>query len=484
MNDDDARQDVNADDGSQTNAGGGSGHRGRAAFVAVVLLLLLLLGVTTVVQTWMTHSEQQILHVTQDLACLQCHTELIPSFSDASVHQPFATKRCTSCHTPHGKRVKTTLVQGASLTWKRVKTLVEWLPLKFVVDVMHPGDAETSTAGSTRITLSNVEGGASELTMPSDQLCWTCHGDMGKMLHYEYPHSPFENGHCTDCHDPHASNHAALLKQDERDLCTTCHPIGPELARKQVHPPVANRFCTDCHDPHASRYKGILVADQKDLCFRCHPTVAPLSLKAVQHQPFMNGECTSCHEPHGSDYMPLLKKPEPTLCYKCHPAIADSFSKPSHHPVGTAGLTCSDCHDPHGADYPGLVSATGNDMCYRCHASTIKASYERSAHKGTLCIRCHTPHGSDWAPILIKDNPDVCLQCHSAAAYDESSSSTYRNNHPVRPKHYDPAAKTGLTCTSTCHDPHGTAYTHMLRGYDYPQDGQCLQCHTRVGIDF
>jgi predicted CXXCH cytochrome family protein len=46
-----------------------------------------------------------------------------------------------------------------------------------------------------------------------------------------------------------------------------------------------------------------------------------------------------------------------------------------------------------------------------------------------------------------------------------------------------------LTCTSSCHNPHGTRLNAMLRNFDYHQDGNCLMCHavtkgSRVGIDY
>lgn len=59
----------------------------------------------------------------------------------------------------------------------------------------------------------------------------------------------------------------------------------------------------------------------------------------------------------------------------------------------------------------------------------------------------------------------------------------------MRPYHFDVAAQAPLTCTSMCHNPHGSNKNYVLRNYAYPFDGQCLQCHgkvgcPRVGIDF
>lgn len=449
--------------------------------VVILLLLLLLCTAVTGVDIVLTRGPQQARFIARNLECLQCHTELIPDFSKPVVHSPFALKECTTCHTPHGGQVTTIVTQGSGATWKRVQTLAQWLPLKwwFSVWEFFGGRTSVTTAATSdgmvvSKTTKGVVGSKSELVMPEDQLCWTCHGDIGPLLADKYQHQPFSAGHCTNCHNPHASDNRALLTQAPNKLCFTCHPMGTELNKAQAHPPAKDGWCTDCHNPHASNYKGILVTNQRALCFRCHPSVAVLANMPVQHQPFLNDNCTGCHQPHGSDYTPLLNAPQPTLCYNCHPQIKDQFAQASHHPIGL-NLTCSSCHDPHAAQYKFLINAQDNSFCYQCHGDK-QAIYDASAHSVNLCITCHTPHGSAYAPMLVAPNPQLCLQCH--ATMDAA------NSHPVTPNFFDIHAQKGLTCTSTCHNPHGTTNTYMLRNFNFPQDGQCLQCHKWVGSYF
>jgi predicted CXXCH cytochrome family protein len=466
--------------GQETQADGG-GRRGRVLIALLILLLLLLCVLATVADVFIGRTPQQRQFISRNLECLQCHTEFIPDLSKTSVHNPFLLKDCGTCHTKHGTEVTERRVTGVSQTWQRLKTLVEWLPIRLACRAF-PG-AGSSSAGSGEVATSTVrvKGNVSNLVMPEKDLCWTCHGNLGPLKGMAYQHAPFEAGYCTNCHDPHASDNKALLKQNEQDLCKTCHPMGSELSRAQTHPPAAGWFCTNCHNPHASNWKGILVTRQRDLCFQCHPTVAPLSLKAVQHNPFLYDNCSGCHEPHGSNTRPLLIAAQPALCYRCHPTIANDFQKPSHHPVGTVKLNCSDCHNPHAADFGFLLDARDNSFCYECHrsangsASAIGATYQQSAHVGQLCIRCHTPHGSVFAPLLRNSNPELCLECHTW--YDNT------HIHPVSGRFYDSHAKKRLTCTSTCHNPHGTQYPRMLK-YPYRKDGLCLQCHPGVGISF
>lgn len=458
--------------------------------LAVILLLLLLMFcVVTSAQVWVTGGPEQARFIARNLQCLQCHTELIPDFTKPSVHQPFAMKECTTCHTPHGKKVTVTVTSGPRQIWRRYTTTLQWLPLKwwFALSEGRAGRIGVTGGGAGTSESVNVKGKKSTLVLPEQKLCWMCHGDLGGLLADKYTHQPFAAGRCTNCHNPHASDNRALLTQAPNKLCFTCHPIGMELGRKQVHPPVAQGWCIDCHNPHASNYKGILVSAQRKLCFTCHPTVAIMQDMPTQHAPFVNDNCTGCHEPHGSNTLPLLDAPQPGLCYKCHPKIADQFAQKSHHPIGVT-LTCSSCHNPHAALYPGLISAKDNKFCYQCH-SPVQVTYDKSKHEGQLCVRCHTPHGSPYTPMLRNTNPDLCLECHQPKYFDEASASTYRNNHPVRPSHYDVNARKQLTCTTSCHNPHGTDLNHMLRYYRYPADGGCLMCHAVtkgkiVGVDF
>ncbi|MHB9002729.1 MAG: cytochrome c3 family protein [Coriobacteriia bacterium] len=461
-------------------------HQSKRWLLLLLLLLLLLCAVTTVVDTWVNQGPEQARFVTRNLECLQCHTELIPDFGKASVHNPFMLKECTVCHTRHGREVERTILSGIRRTWERARTLIRWLPLKWILGsfqgVAGATDSESSKVVST--TREQVKGAESYLVADIDELCWICHGDMGSMLQMDYPHNPFQKGYCTTCHDPHASDHGRLLVQEEKNLCVTCHPVASWMAKDQLHPPFEGRFCTNCHQPHASEWKGVLNNRQRDLCFMCHPSVALLSSKAYQHNPFEYDNCTGCHDPHSANYEPLLLADQSNVCYACHPEIQRDFLKASHHPVGTVKLECADCHNPHAADHGALIVAEDNALCYKCHATAIQATYDPSGH-GTakvLCIGCHTPHGSLYEPILRNSNPDLCLACHPARRYDG------RNTHPVRPVSYDMLARRGINCTTSCHNPHGTKYRFMLQvpygSHGYGQDYICLLCHTRVGVDF
>lgn len=453
----------------------GADRRSRLTLAAILILLLLLCAVTTVVDVWARTPRANRDFVVRNLECLQCHTELIPDMSKAYVHQPYLKQRCTTCHTAHGREIVQKTTTGPAERWQRLSTLVEWLPLRLAYRISSSPATRVGASGTATTTTSAVKrekGPNSTLVLPEQELCWMCHGNLGPSKSMAFQHAPFASGYCTSCHNPHASNYRALIRQDERQLCTTCHPIGRELNRKGAHPPATNLWCLTCHNPHASDYKGILVTDQRTLCFTCHPTVASLSNKPFPHAPFANGDCTGCHEPHGSDFGKLLSEAQPGLCYRCHPTIRDDFQQPSHHPVGTV-IGCADCHEPHASDYQFLIKGSGNSFCYKCHRVKIQHTYDASRHQNLACWDCHTPHGSPYKPLLKKPNPQLCLGCHGWIDHP--------NTHPYTPNYYDRVKNGPLTCTSTCHDPHGTSLNFMLRNFAYPFDGRCIQCHTDVG---
>lgn len=75
--------------------------------------------------------------------------------------------------------------------------------------------------------------------------------------------------------------------------------------------------------------------------------------------------------------------------------------------------------------------------------------------------------------------PQLCEQCHADSMYVQ---------HPTTPNYWDFHAGKPLTCTSTCHNPHGSPNSHMLQvaylSYGKGSDYICLICHTEVGIGY
>ncbi len=96
------------------------------------------------------------------------------------------------------------------------------------------------------------EGG---LIRPRQQLCFVCHPNI---ITGAYVHGPASTGSCLECHDPHSSQYASLLKSDKAILCGTCH--REKRVAESMHDKVVAKgmLCTDCHDPHAGKAQYFL----------------------------------------------------------------------------------------------------------------------------------------------------------------------------------------------------------------------------------
>ncbi len=79
---------------------------------------------------------------------------------------------------------------------------------------------------------------------------------------------------------------------------------------------------------------------------------------------------------------------------------------------------------------------------------------------------------------MVKSGPTVCVDCHGP---DEAYMGDGDLSHRASPRFLDAHSGKPLTCTSTCHNAHGTQYAHMVRSYPPTWDGLCMQCHRGVG---
>lgn len=117
------------------------------------------------------------------------------------------------------------------------------------------------------------------------------------------------------------------------------------------------------------------------------------------------------------------------------------------------------------------VALTGPDAaCRACHVAET-ANYAASGHADLACTECHTVGaGTSQCASVPTDIAAVCRECHS------TSEGTW---HICDGEREDDIARAPLTCVSTCHDPHGTAYPAMTSA---PADALCLSCHDDVGV--
>ena len=170
---------------------------------------------------------------------------------------------------------------------------------------------------------------------------------------------------CTNCHKLHAARDPVLAKATQPEVCYKCHlKQRAEFAKPSAHPVRFGKIgCSECHNPHGSNAAALLVKPTvNQTCYTCHAEKRGPFL--WEHAPAAE-DCTLCHTPHGSIRASLLTKNPPLLCQQCHtvaghPSVARTgASLPGGGGGGSAFLlagACTNCHSQvHGSNHPSGV---------------------------------------------------------------------------------------------------------------------------------
>ncbi len=143
-------------------------------------------------------------------------------------------------------------------------------------------------------------------------VCFDCHQQQRTQSLKLFSH-PVRQGKmaCSDCHSAHGATAGEwqLAMQTLNDTCYQCHADkrGPYLWE---HAPVAED-CSNCHDPHGSNHPGMVKLRGPMLCQGCHsqsghPSIAAADtgLPGATSSPFLLGQnCMNCHNAvHGSNH--------------------------------------------------------------------------------------------------------------------------------------------------------------------------------------
>ncbi|HRO26132.1 MAG TPA: DmsE family decaheme c-type cytochrome [Luteimonas sp.] len=168
---------------------------------------------------------------------------------------------------------------------------------------------------------------------------------------------------CSDCHNPMAklSGEGLLAKQSISETCAGCHrDIRHQFNRRSHMPlPEGQMSCADCHNPHGTINASLLKTDTvNETCYQCHAEKRGPML--FEHAP-VRDSCLNCHSPHGSNQQALLVAPVPFLCQQCHSHVRhpnDLFTSTSQRDGGAADARlmargCLTCHSQvHGSNHP------------------------------------------------------------------------------------------------------------------------------------
>jgi DmsE family decaheme c-type cytochrome len=192
--------------------------------------------------------------------------------------------------------------------------------------------------------------------------CLSCHKGGERIFWHGSIHEN-NNLSCSDCHNPMAdfSAHGLTARESASQTCFSCHKVQRAEFNERSHMPLLEGkiSCVDCHNPHGSTTAPLLKADSvNDVCYGCHAEKRGPFL--FEHAP-VRESCLNCHNPHGSNFESLLNAPRPMLCQQCHaqnghPAQLMTRGNLAGGPMPDPRLiatSCQTCHvNIHGSNDP------------------------------------------------------------------------------------------------------------------------------------
>lgn len=195
--------------------------------------------------------------------------------------------------------------------------------------------------------------------------CLACHGGGPRDLWAGSVHQRNELS-CSDCHNPMAkfSVEGLMARASINDTCAQCHKdVRLQFDRRSHMPlPEGQMSCDDCHNPHGSLAAPLLKTDTvNETCYQCHAEKRGPFL--FEHAP-VRENCLNCHTPHGSNQATLLVAPIPFLCQQCHTNTLHPNDLQTPQALGTGinpdervmGRGCLTCHaNIHGSNAPSGV---------------------------------------------------------------------------------------------------------------------------------
>lgn len=147
--------------------------------------------------------------------------------------------------------------------------------------------------------------------LEQQETCFNCHPKRRSDALRASSHPlRFGSMSCSNCHDPHnGDNDFLLLRSTVNETCYLCHAEkqGPFLWE---HAPAAED-CTLCHQPHGSNHPALLKKRPPLLCQQCHSPAGHPSTAFTSEQigddfsnRFLLGRaCLNCHsQVHGSNH--------------------------------------------------------------------------------------------------------------------------------------------------------------------------------------
>jgi DmsE family decaheme c-type cytochrome len=181
-----------------------------------------------------------------------------------------------------------------------------------------PGSAHVKNPGDISTIISFSSKSRTPVPQQNAQ-CLSCHQGGERIFWHDSIHDT-NNVSCSDCHNPmtNFAAHGLTARQSINDTCFQCHKIQRAEFQERSHMPLMEGkiTCVDCHNPHGSTTAPLLKADSvNEVCYSCHADKRGPFI--FEHAP-VRENCLNCHSPHGSNFEALLTTPRPVLCQQCH----------------------------------------------------------------------------------------------------------------------------------------------------------------------
>jgi DmsE family decaheme c-type cytochrome len=224
-----------------------------------------------------------------------------------------------------------------------------------------PGSAHASNPTVPGSIVSFTHDGGTPVEAQAEA-CLGCH-EGGPREHWLGSVHQKNDVSCSDCHNPMAkfSAEGLMAKQSISETCATCHKDIRVQFNRRSHMPLPEGLmaCADCHNPHGTLNAALMKTDTvNETCWQCHAEKRGPFL--FEHAP-VRDNCLNCHTPHGSNQHALLVAPVPMLCQQCHTHLnhpddlttTASLIDGSTPAFQVIGRGCIECHAQiHGSNNP------------------------------------------------------------------------------------------------------------------------------------
>jgi len=277
---------------------------------------------------------------------------------------------------------------------------------------------------------------------------------------------------CLDCHEGY-----------DTSLALNPHHLDPDA----LDGPDARVTCTNCHtgkpehyedDPEANpmtKPSDLGVSEEGAVCSQCHLTDHQQNMMEDNAHAHADVNCSGCHKIHDTHDVGLLQKPQYELCLGCHSEVRGAFAQPFRHPVSDGVMVCSECHLTLDKVRTELSKNGTNVICAPCHNEFVgpypfehQATLDYSAQEGG-CLSCHDPHGSAYTRMLKQP-------------YEPPNFQLCTQCHSIPPGHnqnsHHGSQWAGIACNECHSDIHGSYTSRKLLSESLEAEG-CFSagCH-------